>query len=477
MRTGVWQRSERAPRAKRSGPRWGYLVACVWFGTTACGGGGGDACALDTDCPQGRYCAAGGCVFDCALDAQCVQGYRCDPARGRCVAGCVPSHGGLEACDGVDNDCDGLTDEAFPRLGTACQNDACAPGVWVCAQDGLAERCTGPLPAPDDPTCDGLDEDCDGTTDEDALPRACPLQQGVCAGATTTCGDGGWRPCDYGDQYVSGRDARCDQLDEDCDGVTDEDADLVLAPEAGTQATDGLDNNCNGLVDEPGGVMVPTADYPNTWIDAYEATVFDHPDCTGQRYGEEADDYPATWPAGAEATSSLYACSLPGLVPSGHLSWYRALRACQAQGKRMCNREMFLRACTDGLAQYFPYGFSFAEGQCNDPMVGPLHATATGAYPACTVGNGTYDMSGNLAEWLSDDSLAEPGYGVLASWSFDRRICWQGAGCTTSDPADPWDREDLIYLLDCVVENEQLDAYPRETVRASFGLRCCLEGP
>jgi hypothetical protein len=445
----------------------------------ACGGGGGAECALDADCPVGRYCSAGGCVFDCALDGQCAQGYRCDPARGRCVAGCVPSHGGLEACDGVDNDCDGLTDEAFPRLGTACQNGTCAPGLWACATDGAREECDGPVPALDDASCDGLDDDCDGATDEDALPRACPLQLGVCAGALTACGGGDWLPCDYGDAYVADLDARCDQLDEDCDGATDEDAAFVLAPEAGAQSADGIDNNCNGLADEPGGVMVPNRTYPGIWIDAYEATVFANPDCTGRRFGQASDDYPISWPAGVDATSSLYACSLPGLVPSGYLSRHRAQRACEAQGKQLCNRAMFLRACSDGQSMYFPYGFNYAEGQCNDPMVGPLHATAAGAYAPCSVGNGTFDMSGNLAEWVSDDSVSQPGQGVLASWSFERRICWEGAGCYTADPAYQQDRDYLIRLLDCDVENtvQGLDSYPRETARAGFGARCCMAGP
>ncbi|HOX43936.1 MAG TPA: MopE-related protein [Myxococcota bacterium] len=453
----------------------------VWLGAVlaACGGGGGPECAADADCPVGRYCGAGACTYDCVFDAECPQGQRCDAARGRCTAACQQTHGGVEACDALDNDCDGLTDEAFPRLGTTCRNAGCAAGAWVCSADGEREECDGPVPAQDDATCNGLDEDCDGATDEDALAQPCPLQLGVCAGASTACQDGGWLPCDYGLQYVADRDARCDQLDEDCDGATDEDATFVLQPEAGAQASDGLDNNCNGLVDEPGGVMVPILNYPNTWIDAYELTVFENPDCTGARYGQASNDYPATWPAGLDATTTLYACSLSGLVPSGYLSWYRALRACQAQGKRMCSREMFLRACSNGMSMYFPYGFNFAEGQCNDPVVGPLHATAAGSYPACSVGNGTFDMSGNLAEWVSDDSVSSPGQGVLASWSFDRRICFEGASCYTADPGYAGDLEYLIRLLDCNVENTVLglDSYPRETVRLSFGARCCLDGP
>ncbi|UCD34945.1 MAG: hypothetical protein JSU90_11735, partial [Nitrospiraceae bacterium] len=80
-----------------------------------------------------------------------------------------------EVCgDGLDNDCDGATDNGF-NVGAnctvgvgACQNT----GKQVCRSDGSGTECNvSPLPAgtegpADDPTCsDGVDNDCDGTTD------------------------------------------------------------------------------------------------------------------------------------------------------------------------------------------------------------------------------------------------------------------------------------------------------------------------
>jgi hypothetical protein len=51
-----------------------------------------------------------------------------------------------------------------------------------------------------------------------ATPPACELSTGVCTGAVRT----GCEPCDYGDDYEYNNEQTCDGLDNDCDGETDE---------------------------------------------------------------------------------------------------------------------------------------------------------------------------------------------------------------------------------------------------------------
>ncbi len=128
------------------------------------------------------------------------------------------------SCDGLDNDCDGLTDEDLDPAQAGC------PWTGVCATGGLP-RCDGPLgwvcPEPEgyeaeEQTCDGLDNDCDGLTDEDLTPPEglCPTF-GVCEGLTPRCEAGQW-VCPFPDEYEPGEEVSCDDLDNDCDGTTDE---------------------------------------------------------------------------------------------------------------------------------------------------------------------------------------------------------------------------------------------------------------
>ncbi len=72
--------------------------------------------------------------------------------------------------------------------------------------------------------CNGLDDDLDGVVDDEAdgglLARPCPLTLGVCLTARSYCVDGGWAACDYGPDYQR-TERRCDGLDNDCDGTVD----------------------------------------------------------------------------------------------------------------------------------------------------------------------------------------------------------------------------------------------------------------
>lgn len=501
------------------------LAACNPFTNNT--GGEGQACKKDGSCLSELFCCNGLCSRMCDADADgynlgADQDADCDDGDASIHPGAIetcngldddcdsdideapgepedpdPDGDGYEACDcapedplvnpgveeicnSVDDNCDGqidegLTDQPCERTnpaGTCTGVEICDRGIWVCS---------AAIPEPD--TCDGRDNDCDGQTDMPAY--ACEKQDGVCAGAAYACLDGVPSPdpseCDYGPEYQAGDEDRCDLLDNDCDGLTDEDL-QPSEPELGVQASDGLDNNCNGLVDEPGGLMVEVIGLAGrrAWIDVYEATIFDNPDCTGDRYGAANDDYPAGWPMSGSKQIDLYACSLADLIPSGSLSRVRAARACQAQGKRLCTRGEWVLGCATAGSTY-PWGGVFLPDDiCNDALSGPNTPVAAGAFGQCTGDDNTFDMIGNLAEWVSDVHPTDPAMGLLGGGSYALVFCLFDAGANTCYPVDLQEQLHLDFmgrLSNCVIGDEQIYGFLPTEGRPEFGVRCCLDGP
>jgi len=91
-------------------------------------------------------------------------------AFGGLAARCERTNGSVELCDGLDNDCGGGVDEAFPDLGLPCTNGLgrCArDGRVTCTLDGLAALCDAVPGEPADEICNGLDDDCNDIVEDD----------------------------------------------------------------------------------------------------------------------------------------------------------------------------------------------------------------------------------------------------------------------------------------------------------------------
>ncbi len=158
---------------------------------------------------------------------------------------CLGRTPSAEVCNYEDDDCDGSTDEGYPGIYETCSvsTGVCQRfGTILCSEDQTAAACNvapGPSSAE---RCDGQDNDCDGATDEEwpNLGEVCSDGVGVCRGfGTRACtSDGAGIEC----SAVAGTpsDERCDLLDNDCDGQTDE----AFKNQAGRYATDTTCGNC-----------------------------------------------------------------------------------------------------------------------------------------------------------------------------------------------------------------------------------------
>ena len=149
-------------------------------------------------------------------------------------------------CDGVDDDCDGMTDEDYVPAPTLCGLGACASaGSSQCVAGRIVDTCT-PLPAAaDDRTCDGLDDDCNGTADEDYLGHSVQCGAGSCAqtGSTLCVAGSEQSSCQPGTPLAD--DTTCDGHDDDCDGAVDEDVpEVSIACGAGACSAVGI-RRCN----------------------------------------------------------------------------------------------------------------------------------------------------------------------------------------------------------------------------------------
>ncbi len=445
------------------------------MGSIACQGGilaATEVCDGRDNVCDGRVDDSIGGLGACGTDTgSCMAGtLRCTSGAIVCTGSTGPA---AETCDSVDNDCDGTVDNGFnlmldpnncgmcgrscsgrPNAITGCSAGSC---VILACNDGFIDRdamfgtgceyaCSFQSATE---VCNGVDDNCNGMIDEGvtAPPGLCRTL-GACAGATASCMGASGFVCSYGTNVEVDAttrqpvpiEAKCDGIDGNCNGATDESFALGVmcsnggvgrcgatgmtvcnaaqngtrcnAPPVGTAMTEicnGLDDDCDGSTDEirtaPGtnASFVATSwvqTTTNLWIMQYEAS---RPDAT----------------AASQGVSTARACSQATVLPWTSLTRPQAEAACTAAGARLCTETEWERACRSTTNtcdwSYASSCTTYATGTCNgadndsDPVAsGTQHGLmTTGAEAACyaswgaATSNRVFDMSGNAKEFTA----------------------------------------------------------------------------
>jgi hypothetical protein len=177
---------------------WGQVIGCA----------AGESCR-ESDGQCVKWCGGGPCPCTAGTTEACADLGECRGGVRQCVDGelgpCEWTVGPTaEVCDGKDNDCNGLTDDGLAAPACALQAGVCAGALQFCAgasgwaacgsaQYQAAAALRGATFEATETLCDGLDNDCDGQTDEAA---GCCAPS--CAGRSCGADDGCGRPCQTG---------------------------------------------------------------------------------------------------------------------------------------------------------------------------------------------------------------------------------------------------------------------------------------
>ncbi|MBL8786190.1 MAG: HYR domain-containing protein [Deltaproteobacteria bacterium] len=207
---GAWQACNSTTYSAHSQLYSSVDTTCNGVDNDCTGGTDDDYVAPLTACGVGRCAGTTGRM-------QCTNGQVADT--------CNPTANAVaELCNGQDDDCDGSTDETF-QVGAACSvgQFACtSQGHFVCSGNGQGVVCDAQVINGTTESCDARDNDCDGATDEDFdLGASCTVGVGACARTgVRVCIINGAAGCSV--TAGVGSVEICDGVDNDCNGRTDD---------------------------------------------------------------------------------------------------------------------------------------------------------------------------------------------------------------------------------------------------------------
>jgi hypothetical protein len=335
----------------------------------------------------------------------------------------------FERCNGLDDNCNGLTDEDFPGLGDPCCNPC--NGRVVCNADGDGTICNGfgpcnevcnardddcdglidegIVPACEYEVCNGIDDDGDGTTDELPLPglgQECGTDTGECSLGVTCCDEGAFACCGADPPTAE----ICNCLDDNCNGLTDEAGSRRCYAGPPSECPDPQSGSCNGIC-QPGVQACVTTGCPGSA--GYGPCVGDvgpRPEacnCLDDNCNGFVDDG-ATCPNGAACTDcgcpnicdpdSEFPCPL-GYVCSGGCPGSPDPPVCLADPclGRLCALGEQCDRCTGTCLD-----------PCDDVVCGEGRACCAGV--CCQTWEACQDLNGDLFPECEDVSCSNPAF-------------------------------------------------------------------